>query len=68
MSHQGLTPNPKWIKESKGRGSRGRGTRGYEVRKLGIYMEQGEGVPELLRLKKIQQVWDTDDTQGNIAA
>ena len=43
--------------------------RDYKVRKLEYYQAKaGQDVPELLRLKRIQDLWDTEENNESIAA
>ena len=59
--------NNQWFKGSRDRGLRGRLIRDYQVRNLEKYRNEEE-VPELLRLKNIQDYWDKDNNDESIAA
>jgi len=60
MPYSSLNPQQKWHEGSRDKDFMSKGIRGYKVRKLDQYIGQREGVPELLRLKKIQEVWNSE--------
>ena len=57
----------KWFKGSGDRGCRGRVSRNYKVRGVEQYKCESE-VPDLLMLKMIQELWDSEDNGKSIAA
>ena len=58
-------PNQRWFKGSRDRGLRV--SRNYKVRKIDQYKHEVD-VPELLQLKKIQELWDSEENSESIAA
>ncbi|WP_320667386.1 hypothetical protein [Prochlorococcus sp. MIT 1307] len=55
MTKTNFASEPQWFKGSRERGYRGR-----------LYSEKH--IPELLRLKKIQDLWDSEENNESIAA
>ena len=56
-----------WFKGSRDRGWRGRVSRNYKVRRVEQYKCESE-VPDLLMLKMIQELWDSEDNGKSIVA
>ena len=55
MKGTNFRPEPKWFKGSKDRGYRGKS-------------HGDKNIPELLRLKKIQELWDSEENNEGIVA
>ena len=55
MTKINFIPEPQWYKGSRERGYRGR-------------LHSEKNIPELLHLKKIQELWDSEENNESIAA
>ncbi len=55
MTETNFKPEPKWFKGSRDRGYRG-------------MLHSEKHIPELLRLKTIQDLWDSEENNESIAA